>query len=266
MAKARDLPRQKTVVRTGISVTSYEEVYQAILTRPTDTALSIACCNVHSVMTAWRDPELRRALEAAQIATPDGMPLVWALRAVHREAIEDRVYGPDLMLHVLRRGRDPGLRHFLFGSTDDTLNSLRSNIERKVPGAFICGSESPPFRSLSDREVEQAAARILATRPDVVWLGLGMPKQELLMHRLGPLLDGVALAGVGAAFDFIAGHVPQAPVWLQNMGGEWAFRLLQEPRRLYRRYIFNNPAYLVWLAYAWGRRKAGMARRIRTRQ
>ncbi len=255
MAVEVTLPNKKTVVRTPISVTSYEEVHQAILARSSTEALAIACCNVHSVMSAARDQALQRALCAAQIATPDGMPLVWALRAIHDEPILSRVYGPDLMLHVLDRGRERDLRHYFLGSTESTLSKLRSNVEARMPGVNICGVGSPPFRPLSDEEVRKIAERVLTEATDVLWLGLGMPKQELLMNRLSSHLPGVALVGVGAAFDFIAGKVPQAPRWLQEMGGEWAFRLWQEPRRLYRRYIFNNPAYLIWLAYAWGRKQ-----------
>jgi N-acetylglucosaminyldiphosphoundecaprenol N-acetyl-beta-D-mannosaminyltransferase len=158
------------------------------------------------------------------------------------------------MLHALRHGVAKGWKHFFYGTTPETLEKLTSEVKRRVPGVLVVGSESPPFREITERELEEAAARIRAADTDILWLGLGMPKQELLMRRVRERLPGVALLGVGAAFDFVAGNVPQAPRWLQNLGGEWAFRLAQEPRRLWRRYAWNNPAYLGLLGYEWVRK------------
>ncbi len=248
------LPRKASILGTPISVTTYEGVCEALERRRHDVALVVACCNVHSVMTARRDPAVRAALASADIATPDGMPLVWALRALHEERLPDRVYGPDLMLHALHHGVARQWKHFFYGTTPETLDKLTSEVTRRIPGVLVVGSESPPFREITDRELEEAAARIRAADTDILWLGLGMPKQELLMRRFRERLPGVALLGVGAAFDFVAGNVPQAPRWLQNLGGEWAFRLAQEPRRLWRRYAWNNPAYLGLLGYEWMRK------------
>lgn len=248
------MPEKRYVVTTPVSVTCYREVFQAVLERPPERALTIACANVHSVMSAARSETLSEALRSADIVTPDGMPLVWALGLIHDEPIRERVYGPDLMLHVLDWGCAHELRHYFFGSTEATLESMSRKLQSRFPGAQLVGFESPPFRPLSEAELIATAERIRSTRADVVWLGLGMPKQELLMKRIAPLLPGIAIAGVGAAFDFAAGTVRQAPKWLQDRGAEWAFRLVQEPRRLYKRYLFNNPAYLLWLGYACGRK------------
>ena len=227
-----------------MSATSYDEVIASIERRPrSGRAFIVAVCNVHSVMSARRDATLRSALELADIATPDGVPLVWALRwtcAPH----QTRVYGPELMRRAIT-GTD--WRHYLYGSTPETLAALEERIADIAPRAQIVGRYSPPFGPLSPEAEEAAAADIMACRPDVVWVGLGMPKQELWMVRNRDLLPGVALVGVGAAFDFIAGTKKQAPAWMQRAGLEWLHRLLHEPRRLWRRYLWNNPAFLALL-------------------
>lgn len=248
---------------TGISVTTYAEVVRCILLRPRDRAFVVACCNVHSVMTARRHPDLARALGRADIATPDGMPLVWALRSIHQQALKTRVYGPDLMLAVMTEGRPQQARHFLLGSTEATLKRLRAGLEEKANGVCICGSHSPPFAEVEQMDVSALGALIQEASPDVVWFGLGMPKQELLMDRLRDFLPGMALVGVGAAFDFHAGTISQAPAWMQSRGLEWAYRLSKEPRRLAGRYVWNNPAFLgrFLIQYATSTLKRGALRR-----
>jgi N-acetylglucosaminyldiphosphoundecaprenol N-acetyl-beta-D-mannosaminyltransferase len=241
---------------TTISPVTYRGVCEAIVDRPSDRALTVACCNVHSIMEARRDPELARALADADIATPDGMPLVWALNSLYEAGLQERVYGPDLMLEVLRFGLDRALCHYFFGATEETLHRLVKELEVRFEGIRIAGFEAPPFRPLDDDEVAAAARRMTDAGADIVWLGLGMPKQELLMPRLRPHLAGVALVGVGAAFDFVAGNVPQAPRWMQERGLEWAFRLAAEPRRLWRRYLLNNPVYLGLYGMAWAKRQS----------
>lgn len=240
-------PPRAEVVGTPISMTSYEEVLDVVAERPPDRATVVCVCTVHSVMTARRRPELARALHDADVTTPDGVPLVWALRAMAHRG-QTRVYGPDLMVAALARGVPSGWRHYFYGATASTLSALRAAAERRAPGIVVAGAHAPPFRALSRQEELREYERIRAARPDVVWVGLGMPKQELWMHRAAPHLPGVALLGVGAAFDFLAGTKRQAPRWLQRAGLEWLFRLAHEPRRLWRRYVFNNPAYLVLLA------------------
>lgn len=238
------LPPKSPVAGLPISMTSYDEVLETIETRPNGRALVIAVCNVHSVMSARRDDALAEALREADIATPDGVPLVWTLRRTARPD-QSRVYGPDLMRYALVDEAGRKWKHYLYGSTPETLDRLVESIEEFAPGAEIVGAYSPPFRPLTPQDDAADAARIRESGADVVWVGLGMPKQELWMHRMSGELEGVALAGVGAAFDFLAGNVEEAPEWMMRAGLEWLFRLSREPRRLWRRYIWNNPAFVV---------------------
>ncbi len=246
-ATAFAVPPRVEVVGTPISLTSYDEVLALLDARPADRPTVVAVCNVHSVMTARSDRDVARALSTADVATPDGMPLVWALRQLAR-ADQTRVYGPDLMRAALAHGVERGWRHYLYGATPSTLNLLRQAAERIAPGVQIVGWHAPPFRALTAREEQAVLADIRASGADLVWVGIGMPKQELWMQRVAEELPGVALLGVGAAFDLLSGVVPQAPPGLQAAGLEWLYRMLQEPRRLWRRYLWNNPRYLVLLA------------------
>jgi len=239
-------PPKVNVVGTPISTTTYDEVLALLDRRARDRAVVVAVCNVHSVMTARRDAQLARALRTATIATPDGVPLVWALRAMgHRR--QTRVYGPDLMRAALPYGVERGWRHYLYGGTPERLERLRSEVERIAPGAQIVGSHAPPFRPLTPAEEQREIEDIRNSQADLVWVGIGMPKQEKWMESVRARLPGVALLGVGAAFDLLSGTVPQAPAWMQRVGLEWLYRLRQEPRRLWRRYLINNPMYLVLL-------------------
>jgi N-acetylglucosaminyldiphosphoundecaprenol N-acetyl-beta-D-mannosaminyltransferase len=230
------------ILGTRISASSYRHVLD-VMARPIgDRAKVLTFCNVHSVMTARRDPEVRRALTEADLANPDGMPLVWVLR---RRGYPDqgRVYGPDLMELALPHGVPLGWRHFLFGANDETLDRLTTWAEGAAPGVRIVGRHAPPYRPLTAEEDDAIVGRIRASGANLIWVGLGMPKQELWMHRVRDRLPGVTLLGVGAAFDLLSGTVPQAPDWLQDRGLEWAYRLWREPRRLWRRYLYNNPAF-----------------------
>jgi N-acetylglucosaminyldiphosphoundecaprenol N-acetyl-beta-D-mannosaminyltransferase len=207
----------------------------------------VCITGVHGVMESQRDPELRLIHNAAGMATPDGMPLVWMLWAGgHRSA--DRVYGPDLMLAVLERSRERGYRHFIYGASEATLARLRANLHVRFPGVPIVGSYSPPFRPLTASEDAAVVEMINAARPDVVWVGLSTPKQERWMAEHRDRLEAPVLVGVGAALDFHAGVVRQAPRFMQRSGVEWLFRLAMEPRRLWRRYLRNNPAFLVCIS------------------
>ena len=237
------LPLKSPVVGLPVSMTSYDGVLKAIDARPDDSALVIAFCNVHSVMSARRDPGLAEALHSAAIATPDGVPLAWTLRRTTRRD-QERVYGPDLMRLALVDQAGRRWKHYLYGSTPETLELLQKSIEDFAPNATIVGAYSPPFRPLTPEDDASDSNRIRSSGADIVWVGLGMPKQELWMHRMSDRLPGVALAGVGAAFDFLAGTVEEAPAWMQRAGLEWLYRLMREPRRLWRRYVWNNPAFI----------------------
>ena len=244
--EALKLPLKTEILGVPISLTSYDEVIGIIGRRRHDRARTIAVCNVHSVMSARRDPALLAAICRADIATTDGVPLVWLLRMT--VAGQTRVYGPDLMKLALQRGIDPGWRHYLYGATPDTLARLRSAIRHFAPNAVIVGQMAPPFRDLTPSETDAVIAELRASDADIVWAGLGMPKQEKWMHQVASRLPGKTLIGVGAAFDLLSGAVPQAPAALQRVGLEWAYRLWQEPRRLWRRYALNNPLYVLLAA------------------
>lgn len=240
------------VLGTHISLVDYDDVMTLLRNPRPGSASIVAVCNVHSVMTARRDPRVREALAVADLRTPDGVPLVWVLRSYgHRN--QARVYGPEIM----RRGivELHGSRHFLYGSTDRTLGRLEQAIQHLNPNVEVAGKLSPPFEDLSDLAVQAHAATIRHSGADVVWVGLGMPKQELLMPRLASHLPGATLIGVGAAFDILAGNVKSAPAWAQRAGLEWLIRLVQEPRRLLGRYLVNNPKFLILWSAALTKRK-----------
>jgi N-acetylglucosaminyldiphosphoundecaprenol N-acetyl-beta-D-mannosaminyltransferase len=200
---------------------------------------------VHTVMACGEDPELRAAVLGADFTVPDGQPLVWALNLLGHQ-LRDRVYGPELMDRACAAAARAGQRFYLYGGrTPAALEALRAELVRRHPGLEIVGAYCPPFRPLTDDEAEEIAEDINASGADVVWVGLGVPKQEKWMAAMRPRLTAPVLIGVGAAFDFHAGIVPQAPAPLQRVGMEWLFRLLQEPRRLWRRYARYNPRFVA---------------------
>lgn len=204
----------------------------------------VCVTGVHGVMESRRSDDIRRIHNEAGLVTPDGMPLVWLSRWAGFRHV-DRVYGPDLMLAVLGADKLREARHFLYGTTESTLATLASRLRKRFPAARIVGTIAPPFRPLSPAEDDAYVAEINASGADIVWVGLSTPKQErwMAMHR--DRLHAAALIGVGAAFDIHAGVVAQAPRFLQRSGLEWAFRLLTDPRRLWRRYAVNNPQFVV---------------------
>jgi N-acetylglucosaminyldiphosphoundecaprenol N-acetyl-beta-D-mannosaminyltransferase len=249
----RQLPRRHDVFGTAISLTSVDEVVDHVLS---GDAGVVVIANVHSVMTSRKNRTVATAVEEADIATPDGMPLVWALKASGLDSAV-RVTGIEVMRECFDRGRSLGTGHFLYGSTEPVLEALVSSIERDFPGARVAGVMSPPFRELTDDDLSHHAAEVLASDADIVWVGLGMPKQELWMARAHRLLPGVTLVGVGAAFDWMAGNKRLAPQWMRDRGLEWVYRLITEPRRMWRRYAYNNPAFLALLIRRWVTRAAG---------
>jgi N-acetylglucosaminyldiphosphoundecaprenol N-acetyl-beta-D-mannosaminyltransferase len=212
-------------------------------------------CTVHTVMECRRDATLRRIVNAAGMTTPDGMPLVWLSRLGGHRYVS-RVYGPDLMLAELAASNRTGHRHFFYGGRDEVATRLAVVMREKFPGIRIVGTFSPPLGTAAELCTPEAAALINAAEPDVVWVGVSSPKQEFWMACMRPLLEAPVLIGVGAAFDFHTGTVRQAPRWMQRSGLEWAFRLSQEPRRLWRRYLIDNPWFLFELA----RQKLGLKR------
>jgi N-acetylglucosaminyldiphosphoundecaprenol N-acetyl-beta-D-mannosaminyltransferase len=215
----------------------------------------ICVAATHTVMASQDDPELRAAVLGADFTVPDGQPLVWALNLLgHR--LGDRVYGPDLMDRACARAARTGRRIYLYGGRDQgALVQLTRNLRLRHPGLQIVGGHVPPYRELTREEEAAVAADIQRSGAEVVWVGIGVPKQEKWMARLSPRLRSHVLIGVGAAFDFHSGLIPQAPALLQRLGLEWAFRLAQEPRRLWRRYLRYNPRFVAGFARQWARER-----------
>jgi N-acetylglucosaminyldiphosphoundecaprenol N-acetyl-beta-D-mannosaminyltransferase len=204
----------------------------------------ICFANVHTVVTARHDLALRDAINGALLALPDGKPLsVLAQQRGLRDV--ERVAGPDFMAHFLCTASKR--RHYFYGSTPETLARLITNVRRRYPDAEIVGSYSPPFRALTPEEQQTVVDQIQSARPDVVWVGLGAPKQEYWMAQHREKLQPALLLGVGAAFDFLAGTVSRAPRWMGDAGLEWLYRLACEPRRLWHRYLLNNTLFVYYL-------------------
>lgn len=204
----------------------------------------VCVTGVHGVSEAQRDSGFRRILNRAFLNTTDGMPLVWVGRWLGGTAIE-RVYGPDLMLAVLRATSDGRFTHFFYGGAPGVADDLKQRLEEQVPGVRIVGTYCPPFRPLNPAEQAELTAQVSALQPSIIWVGLSTPKQERFMSEYLERLDTTLMFGVGAAFDFHSGRVRQAPSWIQRAGLEWLFRMCCEPRRLARRYLTNNPIF-VW--------------------
>ncbi len=224
----------------------------------------VCVCNVHTVMAASEDRELRSALDGAWLNVPDGQPLVWAVNALG-QSLPGRVYGPELMWRACARAARSGQRFYLYGGRDqDALAQLADRLRASHPGLRIVGGYSPPYHPLSEEEREAISAEINDSGADVVWVGIGVPKQEKWMAAMRPHLQAPLLIGVGAAFDFHAGLVAQAPRWMQDRGLEWAYRLTQEPGRLWRRYLRYNPQFVVAFARQLARDRHTAASRRRT--
>ena len=249
-------PPRFNVLGVGISAINMQQAWTMVeqwISR--DEHHYVCVTSVHGVMESQRDSRLRQIHHQAGLVTPDGMPLVW-LSKLRGYSSVTRVYGPDLMLALCRLSQTRGYKHFLYGGGESVPDALTGNLQTRFPGLQIVGSYSPPFRPLTEEEDEQIVQMINATRPDIVWVGLGTPKQEYWMASHVGKLRAPVLIGVGAAFDFHAGLKKQAPVWMRQAGLEWLFRLFCEPRRLWRRYLINNPLFIVLvLGQALGLRK-----------
>jgi len=213
----------------------------------------VCVTGVHGVMESQRDPELRRIHNTAGLVTPDGMPLVWLARRAGFHHV-DRVYGPDLMLACCELSVQHGYRHFFYGGAPGVPERLADRLVKRLPGLRVVGTFSPPFRSAGAAESDDVIQHINAAGADIVWVGLSTPKQERWMHVHRGRLAAPVLIGVGAAFDFLAGTKRQAPRWMQRSGLEWLFRLGQEPRRLWRRYSYNNLRFIAGILRQGGRR------------
>jgi N-acetylglucosaminyldiphosphoundecaprenol N-acetyl-beta-D-mannosaminyltransferase len=255
-------PKRVELLGVPLALTDYERTmdWMDAMVARREPAYVIPAA-VHAVMVAQEERETWDAIQGGGLVVPDGQPLVWAMRMLgHPEA--SRIYGPELMARYCERSVRTGTRMFLYGGRNQgALVQLALNLRRRYPGIRIVGGYSPPFRELDDEERASVADEINRSRADVVWVGIGQPKQEKWMAEMQDRLDAPVLVGVGAAFDFHAGLVPQAPSWLQEMGLEWAYRLAHEPRRLWRRYARYNPRFVAGFLRQYLRRLVRRQRR-----
>jgi N-acetylglucosaminyldiphosphoundecaprenol N-acetyl-beta-D-mannosaminyltransferase len=201
--------------------------------------------NVHAVMEARRDGTFGQVLKQADMICPDGMPLVWFDRV--RGGSTSRVCGPEFMLEFFRRTEQKGYSHFFYGAAPTVVEHLAASLQSQFPGAAIAGFYSPPYRPLTSEEDDAIVKRINSAAPDVLWVGLGCPKQERWMEEHREKIRVPVMLGVGQAFAIHAGFLPQAPRWIRDSGLEWLFRLFREPRRLWRRYLFYNTRFVLAL-------------------
>lgn len=199
---------------------------------------------VHSVMECQDDPQMLRIAKGAGMCTPDGMPLVWLSRKAGHDKVS-RVYGPDLMLELAERSAQTGHRHFFYGGMPGVADELAETLTVRFPGLQVAGTHTPPMQSKGEIESEDTIRKINDSGADIVWCGLGTPKQDYWVANHLSLLNAPVLIAVGAAFDFHTGRVKQAPAWMQRNGLEWFFRLTQDPRRLWKRYVVGNSRF-VW--------------------
>jgi len=211
---------------------------------------AVAAQPVHGIMTGVLDPEHRYRLNHLDLVVPDGQPVRWALNLLHRAGLRDRVYGPTLMLRMCERTAATGLPIYLYGSRAETVAALAAQLKARFPELLIAGSQPGQFRQVTPVEAEAIAAGIRASGARITFVALGCPRQEVWAYENRERL-GMPIVAVGAAFDFHAGTVPQAPPRWQALGLEWLFRLLREPRRLWRRYVLLNPLYLALVALQW---------------
>jgi N-acetylglucosaminyldiphosphoundecaprenol N-acetyl-beta-D-mannosaminyltransferase len=208
----------------------------------------VCVTGVHGVMEAQSDPEFRRILNDAFINTPDGMPMSWVgrLRGFKRM---NRVYGPDFMAAMCRLSVEKGYRNFLYGGNPGVAELLSQTLQKRFPGLQVVGTYTPPFRPLNAEEEGELLAQLRQSKPHILWVGLSTPKQEKFMAQYLQRFQIPLSVGIGAAFDYHTGRIRECPDWLKRAGMQWLHRLMQDPRRLWRRYLRNNPAFLWRIAW-----------------
>jgi N-acetylglucosaminyldiphosphoundecaprenol N-acetyl-beta-D-mannosaminyltransferase len=236
------------ILGVNISVLSLSGAMEAIDGFIASRGFYYVCfSNVHTVMISFDAPDFRRITNDADLALPDGTPLVWAARLLGHD-LRERVYGPDLMLALCERGVHKGYAHFFYGGGEGVPELLSRNLSARFPGLKVAGFYSPPFRPLSAQEDEEVIKMINDSGAHFLWVGLGAPKQERWMADHLNRIKVPVMLGVGAAFDFLSGKVKQAPDWMQRQGLEWFFRLMVEPKRLWKRYLYNNPRFIYHIS------------------
>jgi N-acetylglucosaminyldiphosphoundecaprenol N-acetyl-beta-D-mannosaminyltransferase len=207
----------------------------------------ICVTGVHGIMEAQSDDTFRETLNRSFLTTPDGMPTVW-LGRLHGFKHMNRVYGPDYMLGLCERSVTKGYRHFLYGGKPGVAEELSATLTQRFPGLQIVGTYTPPFRPLNAEEENDLRSQLEMSQADVLWCGLSTPKQERFMATYSGRMPVKLMVGVGAAFDLLSGNLSEAPDWMKKAGLQWLYRLIKEPRRLWRRYLVNNPKF-TWLTF-----------------
>lgn len=247
MIKPIAMPRAN-VLGVGVHSLNMETAVEAVEAAVLGKTRGYVCVTgVHGVIEAQHDPRFREILNRALLVTPDGMPTVWVGKAQgHRRMA--RVYGPDLMLELCRRSVKNGATHFLYGGNDGVAQDLAAKLRSRFPGIRIVGAYTPPFRPLNRDEEAALIEQVKAAQPDLFWVGLSTPKQERFMEAYLHRLDAKVMLGVGAAFDIHTGRTRDAPAWMKRSGLQWLFRLIQEPRRLSKRYLINNPLFIYQMS------------------
>ena len=240
-----DLEPRVNILGVGVSAISLTEAVDRSLALVEAEQHGYVCVTgVHGVMEAQDDERFRQILNRSFLTTPDGVPTVW-LGRLHGFRTMTRVYGPDYMLALCDKGRSYGCRHFLYGGKPGVAEQLRESLMKRFPGVQIVGTFTPPFRRLTSEEEEDLRLQLEDAAADVFWVGLSTPKQETFMGEYHERLPVKLMVGVGAAFDLLSGNLREAPDWVKQIGMQWLYRLMMEPRRLWRRYFRNNPRFLI---------------------
>ncbi len=238
------IPAKVPIAGVGITVTDYAGATDTIIAAAqAGQPLSVSALAVHGVMEGHLDPEHRYRLNHLDLVLPDGQPVRWAMNLLHRTGLRDRVYGPTLTRHLLERAAADHVPVFFFGSTPEVLAALERNLRERYPNLVLAGTEPSSFRQLSAEENMALVSRIRTSGARLVFVGLGCPRQEVFAFENRDALGSVVIA-VGAAFDYHAGLLREPPDWVQRSGLQWLYRLVQQPRRLWRRYVLLNPAFL----------------------
>ncbi len=246
---------KKNLLGVNVNAVDYESaVDQIVESAKANSPFGVSALAVHGIMTGVMDATHRHRLNSLELIVPDGQPVRWGLNLLHRTKLAERVYGPELMLKTCEAAAERELPIFLFGSTKEILSALTKELSAKFPKLQIAGQRASQFRTINPLEKQQVVQEIKQSGAKIVFVGLGCPRQEIWAYEFKQALSMPVLA-VGAAFAFHAGVLKQAPATLQKMGLEWLYRLLREPGRLWRRYLYLNPYYLALLFLQWSKLK-----------
>ncbi len=237
------------ILGSKINVTNIKDlgdkVEKLILSKKTHY---ICVSNVHTIITGVKDERFKKITNNASLAVPDGMPLVWIGK--HRGYKDmEKCSGPDIMTHLFKLSEEKGYTNYFYGGTEDNIKILGNELHAKYPKLKILGMYSPPFRELTKEEDDNIIKKINELKPNILWIGLGAPKQEVWMYQHFEKLSGSVIFGVGAAFNFHSGTLKRAPIWMQKTGLEWLYRLFKEPKRLWKRYLITNSLFIFYLFF-----------------